>query len=506
MASNTDETFAQYKLYTGIAIGGILLAAVLDSCTAPTKEEIAAAKEAKVAAVEAKEAAVETAAATLADNLKPIEKVEAVEKAAPAGPARGGAEVYQAACLACHASGVLNAPKLEAGAWDDRIGKGLDGLTTSAINGINSMPPRGGNPDISDEEMKNAISYMLAESGYDVTEGGNAAQAGDTASGDATQADSAAITAAVEEAKAAAEEAKAAAEEAKAAAEEAKAAAAAKPAATATEESQPAAEETKSEAAEAESNVVQSTDIDSLGKQVYSATCFTCHDVGISNSPLLTDKAGWNERIGAGIDSLYNSALNGKGAMPPKGGHSNLSMEQVKAAVDYMLDTAGVDMAADAGNATQAATTETEQPAQEAPAAEEEKAEEATQEAATEEKTEAATQEAPAEEKAEEATEATSAAAQEAPAETPAAASTWASIDGEKVYRGICFSCHDAGIAQAPVLGKATAWEARIAAGMDTLYSNSINGKGVMPAKGGNPALSDDEIKAAVDWMIAQVK
>ncbi|CAA6814897.1 MAG: Unknown protein, partial [uncultured Thiotrichaceae bacterium] len=67
-----------------------------------------------------------------------------------------------------------------------------------------------------------------------------------------------------------------------------------------------------------------------------------------------------------------------------------------------------------------------------------------------------------------------------------------------------CFSCHDNGIANAPKLGDKAAWEPRLAAGIEAVYANSINGKGAMPAKGANSALTDDEIKATVDWMIAQ--
>jgi cytochrome c5 len=70
----------------------------------------------------------------------------------------------------------------------------------------------------------------------------------------------------------------------------------------------------------------------------------------------------------------------------------------------------------------------------------------------------------------------------------------------------LCFSCHDAGIAGAPKLGDKAAWAPRIATGMDTLYTSSLKGKNAMPAKGGNPALSDDDVKAAVDWMVAQSK
>ena len=140
MASNTDDTFAQYKTYAGIAIGGVLLAAILDACTAPTKEEIAEAKAASEATVEARRMAIENPCAAAEENLKPIEKLVVAQKAAEPGQARDGATVYQAACMGCHAAGVMEAPKLEPGAWDARTHKGLDGLTTSSINGITTCP------------------------------------------------------------------------------------------------------------------------------------------------------------------------------------------------------------------------------------------------------------------------------------------------------------------------------------------------------------------------------
>ena len=71
-----------------------------------------------------------------------------------------------------------------------------------------------------------------------------------------------------------------------------------------------------------------------------------------------------------------------------------------------------------------------------------------------------------------------------------------------------CMACHGAGIAGAPRTGDVDAWSERIAAGLDTLVSHAINGfegtKGMMPAKGGNPSLSDAEVQAAVEYMVAQ--
>jgi len=80
------------------------------------------------------------------------------------------------------------------------------------------------------------------------------------------------------------------------------------------------------------------------------------------------------------------------------------------------------------------------------------------------------------------------------------------SIDGEKVYKGLCFNCHGTGIPNIPQVGNKEAWAPRIAQGQDVLYNHAINGftgKSGMPMlpKGGNTALSDDEVKAAVDHM-----
>lgn len=82
-----------------------------------------------------------------------------------------------------------------------------------------------------------------------------------------------------------------------------------------------------------------------------------------------------------------------------------------------------------------------------------------------------------------------------------AGASAYAA-DGEKVYKSLCFSCHDYGVAGSPKTGDKAVWAPRIAGGMEAMYANSINGKGAMPAKGGNPALSEEEVKAAVDYMV----
>ncbi len=81
---------------------------------------------------------------------------------------------------------------------------------------------------------------------------------------------------------------------------------------------------------------------------------------------------------------------------------------------------------------------------------------------------------------------------------------------GQDVYQQACAACHAAGVAGAPKLGDAAAWSERIAQGNDTLYDHAINGfqgsAGYMPPKGGRADLSDEAIKAAVDYMVEQGK
>ena len=88
------------------------------------------------------------------------------------------------------------------------------------------------------------------------------------------------------------------------------------------------------------------------------------------------------------------------------------------------------------------------------------------------------------------------------------AAAAPAEVNGQQIYQNTCVACHGAGIAGAPKLGDTGLWAKRIAKGLDTLYASAINGvqgnTGVMPAKGGNPALTNAQIKAAVDYIVAQ--
>lgn len=103
-----------------------------------------------------------------------------------------------------------------------------------------------------------------------------------------------------------------------------------------------------------------------------------------------------------------------------------------------------------------------------------------------------------------------STAAAPPPAAAPAPKPVAENTIGKGVYGKTCAICHAAGIGGAPKPKDQADWSARLAQGKDVLYKHAIEGyngsKGAMPARGGNSALSDDEVKASVDFMLTQAK
>jgi cytochrome c5 len=85
-------------------------------------------------------------------------------------------------------------------------------------------------------------------------------------------------------------------------------------------------------------------------------------------------------------------------------------------------------------------------------------------------------------------------------------ASTGWAADGPAVYNNNCAMCHIPGLANAPKYGDKAAWAPRLEAGRAALLLSAINGKGAMPPKAGNPKLTDDEVAAALDHMLAAAK
>jgi cytochrome c5 len=175
------------------------------------------------------------------------------------------------------------------------------------------------------------------------------------------------------------------------------------------------------------------------GEEVYKSFCTACHATGIAKAPKFGDRRDWAPRLREGQKKLLQVALKGEGAMPPRGGASDLSDIEVERALVYMANAAGAKF-------------------------------------------------------------------KEPAAAAPAAQTVAVKADGKKVYETTCITCHGAGVANAPKFGDKKAWAMHLMHGVDHLYENALKGTGAMPPRGGNLTLSDAEVKAAVDYMLAAVK
>jgi cytochrome c5 len=102
----------------------------------------------------------------VAERIKPVASVNIGEAAGDAKGEKTGEQVMQSTCGACHQTGAAGAPKIgDRAAWAPRIGKGEKSLLESALKGVRAMPPRGGNPDLSDTEVERALVFMANQSG-----------------------------------------------------------------------------------------------------------------------------------------------------------------------------------------------------------------------------------------------------------------------------------------------------------------------------------------------------
>ncbi len=235
----------------------------------------------------------------VARRIAPVAGFELVDANAPK-VFKTGEQVFQAVCTACHTAGVAGAPKVgDKAAWAPFIKSGFESMLNVALHGKGAMPAKGGNPALSDYEVARAVVYMANQSGGSFDEPAAPAQEGEGAKAEAP--------------KQAAAPAPAAAPAAAAAAAEAPAPAAAP----------------KAEAA-----------VNPAGEKLYKSTCFACHGTGVAGAPKFGDKAAWEPYIKTGIDAMVKVAITGKGAMPPKGGAANASEEDIRAAVEYMVNAA----------------------------------------------------------------------------------------------------------------------------------------------------------------------
>jgi len=261
---------------------------------------------------------------SVATRIAPLAQVTVRDANAP-HVYKTGEEVFKAVCSTCHATGAAGAPKFgDSSAWAPRIAQGFETLLHTALTGKGAMPARGGTTpdDYSDYEIARAVVYMADHGGANFPEPPAPAQGA-----------SAAATAAAPASAAPAESANPAA----AASEQTAATAASMP--TAQTGGVPASASTNATAPTAAPAATASADTAQAGKALYQQVCQACHAAGLLNAPKFGDKAAWAPRLKDPMDTIYNYALHGKGAMPPKGG-SNAPDADVKAAVDYMVNAA----------------------------------------------------------------------------------------------------------------------------------------------------------------------
>jgi cytochrome c5 len=336
----------------------------------------------------------------------------------PVVAGKSGQEVYELVCKKCHETGLVDAPKYgDKASWEPRLANKDDAkFYQSAHEGLNVMPPRGGDSSLTDEEVNEAVQFMLKAVGVDLPDPQVSTTSPDS---ETTEPDS---------------------------------------------ETTPTEPET--------SEPVTQIDL-AQGEKIYNGLCTTCHQNGLIGSPLFGDKDSWAPRIEKGMDALFTSALQGLGAMPPKGGNVSLPDEEVKSAVAYMVSQVpGVTKEFVMGQKTASsdATDDEVAPAVDPPS------------------------------------ESTPGESASDSADLATALTQFDTAKGEQVYNGLCFACHGTGLAGSPILGNKESWAPRIEKGLDALFTSALQGLGAMPAKGGNSSLPDEDVKAAVAYMVSQVQ
>jgi cytochrome c5 len=200
---------------------------------------------------------------------------------------------------------------------------------------------------------------------------------------------------------------------------------------------------------EPEAPVVAGKPAERSGEQIVQAVCSGCHAEGKSGAPKIGAWDDWKPRLAKGLNALTASAIRGHKGMPARGGMADITDAEMRRAVEYMFETYSKPASATAAAAAPVAVA----------------------------------------------------------AATPAAAADKMDSDaGEKLFKQTCSACHAAGVAGAPKVGDQVAWAPRIKLGVDALVANVIKGKGAMPPRGAAGNASDAEIRAAVEYLVAQAK
>ena len=210
------------------------------------------------------------------------------------GPLQDGEEVYWNACAACHGPGPVHAPKYgDREAWAELIAEGQHVITAHGWVGVREMPARGGEPDLRLEEFGRAVAYMARAAGADWRDP------------DRDPEMMARIRA-----------------------------------------------EERDRIASMREKYREAADAGRSGSEVYQAICSHCHEASVADAPRFGDREDWAELIEEGQHIVTAHGWVGVRAMPARGGHDELSIEEFARAVAHMANAAGADWRDPTGDAT----------------------------------------------------------------------------------------------------------------------------------------------------------
>jgi cytochrome c5 len=236
-------------------------------------------------------------------RISPIAQLVIIDSNAPK-VLKTGEQVYQSVCMACHAAGVAGSLKFgDKTAWATAIGTGLDTMTASVIKGKGAMPAKGGNPALDDFEIARAVVYMANAAGGQFAEPVAPAAAPEQVAKAAAPAPAAPMAMAA-------------------------------PMVAATALVAPAAP-VVTQTASATSDGPSAAEL-ALGQKIYNQACIACHAAGVAGAPKFGDKVAWAKYLGHGIDVSTAAVIKGVGVMPARGGLTNASDADLRAAVQYM--------------------------------------------------------------------------------------------------------------------------------------------------------------------------
>jgi cytochrome c5 len=411
----------------------------------------------------------------VARRIQPLARVEFADVAAGPRAAKSGEEVYKAVCSACHGTGAAGAWKFgDKAAWAPHIKEGLEALAKNAIGGIRAMPPRGGNPDLSDLEVTRAVVYIANAAGANFKEP-------------------------------------------------------AAPAAAAAKPGPAAAERTGEQIVSAGCGSCHLTGEGGAPKVGDRAAWSKRISAGIDKVTASAIRGHGGMPARGGFADLTDpevrkailymfDAAGGKlvpaaatpASLPAKvyfdTGKASLSAEgkDTIAAVVAVLKPTGdkVDVTGYTDKSGNLAKN-LELAKDRAKAVREALITGGVAKDRINMKPPVETTGTGTDGEARRVEIAMAGQAAATVAAAPAAASE---DKGKATYSQACVACHGQGVAGAPKFGDKTAWAPRIKTGMDALYTTSLKGKGAMPPKGGNTTLADADVKAAVDYMVAAVK